>query len=254
MAAFYYWIPMDRAPTNTSAVLRILTEAGLHYAFDERVTTRTSERGPDGMRGVVVVAGDNADGKLGWWPEEQTWKRIPRSEIWCGMFKEDVPTPDSLIRDDTISGEWLTLDDGRRWLIPCARRFKEHGEDIYPLENLPKRLTLNDDGEWVPGGIKSRYRKLWDLTCGYADAWSKALQDKAEGGTGVLQIPDETLLHTAVEAVKTNYRVGAIELDMLGVFDQEVMWKVLAVLIDEKTFHAWAKKKVREQADGGGTS
>jgi hypothetical protein len=171
------------------------------------------------------------------------------------MFTDNRPTPDELARADVISGQWLTLDDGNAWLIPSARRFQERDGLLESALNLPQRLTLNEQGDWVLGGIKARYERLWKLACTYGDAWSTALSEAQEdSGTCVIRLDDKVLLDTAVEAVKTNYRAGAIELDMLGVFDQEVMWKVLAILIDQGTFESWAKKKARELAIAGGSS
>lgn len=253
MSTFYYWLPQERQTTNTTQILTELRRIGLGYAVEDRITARGSDRGPDGQRGVVVCHGGNTDGRLGWWPDEQTWKHVPGTDAWCGMFTEDRPGPDGLARDDAISGEWVTLDDGKAWLIPRARRFIETDGLLASTMNLPCRLTLNDTGDWVVGGVKARYEKLWRLALEYGEAWSKALAETQDGGQYAIRMDDAALLSTAVEAIKTNYRVGAIELDMLGVFDQEVMWNVLEILIDQRTFASWAKKKATEQADGGGT-
>lgn len=254
MSTFYYWLPQERQTTNTAQIMDEMRRCGLGYAIEDRITARGSDKGPDGMRGVIVCHGGNQDGRLGWWPDEQVWKRVPGTDAWCGAFEKDMPRPDDLARGDAISGEWLRLDDGHRWLVPCARRFVEVDGLLASTLNLPCRLTLNDCGDWVSGGVKARYKRLWTLAIQYGDAWSKALADTQDGGQYVIRMDDKQLLDTAVEAIKTNYRVGSIELDMLGVFDQEVMWNVLEVLIDQKTFSEWAKKKAKEQASAGGSS
>jgi hypothetical protein len=254
MSTFYYWLPVE-GPTNSAKLLERLRTCGLGYAVEDRITSRGCERGPDAMRGVVICNGSDMTGRLGYFPNDQMWKRVPGTDAWCGMYKQDLPKADYLQRADAISGEWIRTDDGNSWLIPHARRFVEHAGGMAIAMNLPRSLTLDDGGRWVTGGVKARYARLWDLASIYADAWAKAVSEAAgEAGGRVIELADDVLLETAIETIKTNYRVGAIELDMLSIFDQEVMWKLLAILIDQPTFETWAKKKATELESAGGSS
>jgi hypothetical protein len=57
-----------------------------------------------------------------------------------------------------------------------------------------------------------------------------------------------------VAALQVNYRVAAIELDMLGVFDIEARDQIIDALLDNATWRAWAKKKYSGPAASGGNS
>ena len=82
MTTFFYWLASDGPSTNTAKLLERMRAAGLGYAVEDRITSRASDRGPDAMKGNVVCYGGNQDGKLGYWPEEQTWKKVPGCDVW----------------------------------------------------------------------------------------------------------------------------------------------------------------------------
>ena len=73
MSCFYYWLP-EVAP---SIKLEEICTKGLGYALEDKHTARGCNNGPDGSHGSVVCHGDNRDGKLGYWPDVQTWRRVP---------------------------------------------------------------------------------------------------------------------------------------------------------------------------------
>jgi hypothetical protein len=243
MSCFYYWLPAAKQPTNSAAIIKSLRESGLGYAIDSRITSRTSDRGPDGQRGVVVCAGDNVEGRLGWWPDEQTWKRIPGTELWCGMFTADRPKPDDLARTELVTGEWLTFDDGSTWMVPKARRWVEHEGKLLWVMNLPQCLTLDEDGQWVQGGIKAKYQRLWELATAY---------ESTADTDGVYRFTLSQLNELAISTLQVNYRIGPVEIDLLGVFDETIRHRIIDVLLDVATVVEWSKKN--EQALAGGSS
>lgn len=249
MTTFYYWLPTERPATSTSQVLSDLHAAGLSYATENRVTCRGSDKGPDGKRGVVVCHGGNPDGKLGWWPDSQTWKRVPSTDVWCGMFTDDRPTPDDLARGEQVTGEWLTFDDGRNWLAPKARRWREFGDHLLWEYNLPRCLELADDGTWQPGGVKPKYERLWRLATAYEQAVAEAFSEASEDDDHVRFTFDE-IDSLAIGALQVNYRVNATELSMLGVYDLETRQRLIDVLLDNATWQRWVKKKLADQTGG----
>lgn len=253
MSTFYYWLPCERPFTSSAALLESLRAAGLAYAVENKITPRTSDCGPDSQKGVVVCHGANADGRLGWWPNEQTWKRIPGTEAWCGCYQADRPRPSDLAREEQISGDWLTLDDGYAWLVPKARRWIEIDDKLLWNHNFPRRMTLNDDGAWVAGGLKPKYERLWTLATAYEQAAAEALSNAAEEDQSVRFVfPEIDTL--AVSTLQVNYRVGAVELDLLGVYDEGSRQRIIDVLLDNATWQNWLKKKLVAQDPAGGNS
>lgn len=247
--SFYYWIPQANS-TNKEK----LQQLGLAYAFDGKWTIRGADPGPDAQRGIVVVAGDNADGRLGYYPERQTWRQIPKSECWCGYYTENRPTPDQLARQDQIPGVWLELDDGNKWQVPVARRMVEVDDWLYPVCALPTRLTLSAEGIWQPGEIKPRYERLWQLATQYETAFSDAMANQEPDDKGMVTVKFEEPDELAVLTMQTNYRVSAVELDLLGIYDYLARRRIIDVLLDRATWDKWVKKKTAEQDQSGGDS
>jgi len=147
MSSFYYWVPGGR-PGITS---QDLAAAGLGYAITQP-TARGCDSGPDSQRGVVVCHGENRDGKLGFFPDKQTWRKIPGKDVWVGWYN-DLPTVEDLARETQITGEWVRLGDGQLWLVPMARRWAAMDDTLVWDYNLPCKLSLDDDGKWVPGDV-----------------------------------------------------------------------------------------------------
>ena len=233
MSSFYYWIPNGKP----SIALPELLQLGLGYALEGGHTARGCDSGPDKQRGAVVCQGANKDGRLGYFPEKQTWKQIPGKDVWCGYYTEAMPTPEELARDEPIPGVWIELDGGGKWQAPIARkRFEDDGE-LFWSYNVPRRLTLDEGGEWVPGEVKPRYQRLW----ADAERTEQAVIDGAEV---------DDLDAIAIRALQINYRVSAIELDLLGIYDESLRVRLVHTLIDLDTWLAWVKKKTKIAHDG----
>ena len=229
MSGFQYWFPnLTRKPTSEEIGLQ-----GLSYALTH-CTARGSDSGPDGQKGVTVCEGGNDDGKLGYWPGKQVWRQILQQETWVGYYTDSPPTPEELAREQQISGQWIEAADGSRWLAPIAKRWHEMNGDALWSHNLPQRLVLNDEGLWQPGGPIPRYARLWDL----ATQYERIVFEAASGQTVTF---DEDQL--AILSLQTNYRVGAIEVDLLGIYDMDVRHSILEALLDLDTFVSWFKKK-----------
>lgn len=243
---FYYWFPgLSSKPTADQ-----IAEAGLGYAL-QRVTHRGSDSGPDGRHGVTVVEGGNEDGRLGYWPTKQTWRQIPRRDVWVGWYSDAKPTPQRLARVEQISGRWIMADDGTMWLAPMARRWQEMSGRMLWDYNLPRRMELAEDGRWVPGGVTARYERLWTMAMAYEEAAKAALSEVPDQDDCVRFLFDE-IDTLAVGALQINYRIGPVELDSLGVYDVAFRQKIIDVLLDTATFSDWLKKKLAEPDHDGG--
>lgn len=238
MTVFNYFLPDRRAIS-----LADLVAAGLGYAFAPETadtpratfTPRPVIGGPGGANGIIVAPLD--DRLPGYFPAKQTWKQDPAG-YWAGYWNDAPPTPDTLARSNQIGGAWLRLEDGRDWLIPKARHFDEFDGEIVAVQQLPARLVRDELGNWVQGGIKERYRRLWDLTTEFVQA---VCDDRQEF---------DKLDALAVEAFQVNYRVAEIELDLLGVYDLESRDRTIRIVTDLDGFAELLKKKQARRDSG----
>lgn len=240
---FQYYFPNRR-----SIKLEQLLEAGLGYVFEPETSARTKTpftpisvtNGPDGQHGLIVSLSDE---HIGYYKDKQTWKQEFGADYWVGMWTDPAkrPTPESLARENQIKGQWLRLADGHDWLLPMARHWVEFDGDVISQRTLPTRLTRNSDGEWVPGEVKERYRELWRLA-----------EDYVEGciAEGCFREIDNLV----IECLKTNYRISAIEIDLLGLHEDQLCEKAPMVLLDLNSFETLFKKKQATRDIGDSSS
>ena len=247
MSTFAYFVSGARPGWSHDKLVSL----GLGYALEDKHTARGCDNGPGGQNGIVVCHGTNSDGRLGYFPERQSWRKIPDTDLWCGCDNKEKPTPDDLARVQQITGQWQVLDDGHKWLLPTARRWVEMDDRLLWDYSLPRRLSLNDNGQWVPGEVKPRYERLWAM----AMAYEQAAADAAANATGdVVRFEFPELDELAITALQVNYRVGPVECDLLGIYDDAARSRIVAVLLDDDTRNSWIKKKLPELARDGGNS
>lgn len=247
---FNYYIP-----NRDNVTLPELISLGLGYVFEPdsaaspeaSFAPRQVINGPDGQHGLIV---SRSDTHCGYYKNDQVWKKHTSGAYWVGMWRDNRPTPQSLARPNTIPGKSLLLDDGNTWEIPRARHFVEFDDDIIALNALPTNLTLDATGNWVRGEVKRRYRKLWQLMSDYFTRVAEAVV----GEHGEMRITFAYESNVAIEAFTCNYRVSAIELDLLGIYDTDVHKHVIWIVTDEDGWEVLYKKKLNTQGIGSSTS
>lgn len=218
MGAFLYYIPKRQAADADT-----IAAAGLAYAITPSIAHRGTSGGPDGAAGVIVAQGD-AKG-VGYFADAQTWLQAPGSEFWIGYTTDDPPGPDDLARAKQIAGHEVELGDEKRWLVPVARA-------LDGTSPLPRRLAF-DGKQWAPGDILARYTDLFGEACRVWELIAGASDEE-------VTISDECGI--AVMALAVNYRLGPVEISMLGLFDTQTEAEVLKALVDWPTFEAFKKK------------
>lgn len=242
-------------PTRDNVTLPELISLGLGYVFEPdsaaspeaSFAPRQVVNGPDDQHGMIV---SRSDTHCGYYKNDQVWKKHTSGAYWVGMWRDDRPTPQSLARPNIISGKGLLLDDGNTWEIPRARQFDEINGDIVALNALPTNLTLDGLGNWTRGDVKKRYRKLWQLVVDYFAMVSDAAENEQEG----LRLTFSYESNVAIEAFTCNYRVSAIELDLLGVYDTDVHRHVISIVTDHDGWEILCKKKQITHGIGNSTS
>lgn len=97
--------------------------------------------GPDGKGGSILAWRKPTDQRMGYKPQEQTWLPavtcgdLISGRYWVGIWNDRPPTPADLLRPYAHKGTYVTLGDGKQWLIPEA-------------EKLPADMIRADDGTW----------------------------------------------------------------------------------------------------------
>ena len=140
MSIFYYFVPGARPGWNTGK----LASLGLGYALEDKHTARGCDNGPGGQHGIVVCHGANTDGKLGYFPERQSWRQIPDTYLWCGCSGDEKPTPDDLARMPftlLLNPCPASYVEHVRAVTLCAVRSAEVLAEVYG-DRLPVRMDL----------------------------------------------------------------------------------------------------------------
>lgn len=218
-----------------------IAAAGLVYAFETKgdLEKRGVTHGPDGGKGVVV---GRSTGRLGFYPSEQSWQRIPGlTGVWIGRYKKDAIKPSDLERPKMLPGHAVELGDGQTWTVPTARAYVEQNGELLAACALPTRSVLGDDGQWQSGKVLDRYAELWAVATRTRDALLGQVSD-----FGFAEMH-----RAATLALAANYFVGAVECAILELFNEETVGRILQALIDMPHVEEWLKKKARESPSTG---
>lgn len=245
MPGFFYFLPDTRGQVSDN----LLSRFGLLHIREigDNLHCREVIRGPDGKQGLMCGNARN------WQPEEVkqsdslTWKLFPKShaeaQAYCGWQTDKLPKPEELARKVQLAGEWLTLADGNRWLIPIARKVTQDGSYCA----LPLAFDLDDEtGEWKASQVQADYKRIWDHANAYYDAMLEA-SDKVGPGESI-KFPIPSYERLVSDAIAANYRTSMREIATLGVLTSSVAGEIARVLIDSNGFSQLKKK---EEADTG---
>lgn len=228
------------------------------YAIGERVAkAAVTGAGPSGAAGLLFADPERLEPQhLAYRPDVQRWRRDPSQpadgpagEIWVGVYTDHRrPTPEELARSPLIPGPRLVLPDSHVWTIPKARQYEQHPDHgLLCYCPLPKRLTLDDAGEWVSGEVIPRFRKLWELAAAYAEAEELAAAEAPPDADTVVFTFDG-LNDLAVAALAVNYHVGPVEIDLLDIFDVETRTRLIDTVLDRETWRRLLQKKTDQAA------
>lgn len=238
MAGFLYFVSGDGVITRQRAI-----RAGLGYALAGGCPFAQCMNGPDGKRGGILSAVDAlGSSDLGYFPDKQTWQRIPGTDAYAGFYTDDPPTPKDVAKPSQIAGHLVALGDGNEWLVPVARGLVEEDGDLRYRIDLPDRTTLDDDGNWITSGVATEFQALWST----AEKWWEAI-----GSADGKPVTYTDLHDDALAALSTNYRIGKAECALLGLLNTQICRGILDALVDVPTYMAWVKKKA---AQGGASS
>ncbi len=231
---FLYYVP-----GAANATAETIESAGLSHALDPgSIIGVQVTRGPDDKNGIVIASADAPANIVGHYPGSQTWRQAPGGVYWVGIDERKRPTPESLMRPDALNGHAVELADGNQWIIPVARSFAQDDGELRYYCSLPHGVDLDDDGNWTVGSIRPRYAELWALAEKWWDAKQSATVDDNSVSLDFGEIHD-----SALAALKCNYRVGKVEVVLLGLFAGSSAVAILDALIDMPSLDEILKKK-----------
>lgn len=256
MAGLLYYLPTEKAALTPEQI----EDAGLGYALPRKCPQpmRSVQGGPDQQQGVIIaVEGSISGGLIGYYPDRQTWRRLPSGAAWVGYYTDQPPTPAELVRDKQLPGHLVTLGDDQDYEIPVARGFSDDEENVGGYQALPSISTLDDEGNWTPGGVVAKHAELWEVAQRWWDSFvGAAAEDQQPTETGGLRVEFDFagLNDAALTALATNYRLGKAEVALLGLFDQEIVREILLAVIDWPTIENWLKKKEANSRTAAGSA
>lgn len=230
--AFLYFLP----GISDTAAAKKPASFGIGYAFDgPPVVAPVPGNGPSGGSGMLLWNRGTAD-VYGYYPDKQTWKRVPGSVAWLGWYTDAVPEPEHLGRKGALGGHAVELGDGNAWTCPAARHW-EAGEagTLVPAIAAPHSYVANDEGVWTIGEVVPRYAALWAVAQRYFDLMQGANDDGMDGfdfaGSN----------DAAIECIGTNYRIGKAEASALNLLNGGCVHQILEAAIDLPNFKALKK-------------
>ena len=251
MAGFLYYVPGGGDDVDPKQ----LDELGLGHVFEHPEARGCRGFPHEKGDGAIVVEGSKLGSvNHGYYPDRQEWRAIPKSRAMLGWYRDAMPVPADLERDVMLPGLDKVLGDGEHWQVPVARTIADQDE-WQPVNMLPCRHTLNDDGEWVSGTPLQRYVPLFEAAQAYWDAYWEAIDklgtQEGEGKQAqrFTVAVDDT---SCVVVVQANYRVAAVELSVLGAFNDETVAVILETAADMESVATWFKKK--RERDGASTA
>jgi hypothetical protein len=244
MSGFLYYVAGE---TDKPTVAK-LHAVGLGHVFDDvtPVEFRRAVRGPDGDAGggvVVWVKGTLARG--GYFPDLQEWRRVPEvlvasswgeegtaPAVYIGWERGMRPGPEDLQRGRIAPGHRVLLGDGRRWHVPVARAAVVAAGGVASANVLERRTRLDyERGVWVEDGGGVEYAELWRIAELFWQCLASAGDAMGEEDD-VARVSFDERIEYAVRCLRVNYRLGPLEVEVLGLMSEAVAGEVLGAVVD----------------------
>ncbi len=217
---FLYFVPGATAGDKARAAL-----ASAPHALEGTPNFWGPQRGPGGKSGQFVAQ----RGPLPYNEAAQVWEEVPGGAYWIGFDRANPPGPEDLARVPQLNGHLVTLGDGRKWLIPVARKYiVEQGVAGWVVA-LPRTRRLSAEGIWEEKDVVARHRPLWDDVERVINIEERYATGDPEAATGISMQSETDLV---IRAIATNYRISAREASLLGLVDTDVIVPVVQALMD----------------------
>ena len=236
---FLYFIPSSAQQVTPDDIERL----GLGYAIDH--PTSRGCTGPGHQRGFVM--GSNPESLCRMDPQTQSWVAAPKLDgdgvpYYVG-WEGDLPTAESLKREQIIAGQMISLVDGSRWTVPQLVNWQA-GESVPVVWNtkLPICIDIDDHGNPCDGSVVPRYRDLFDTGL-------RVLARLA--GSREETLTSNQAIRFAANCLGVNYRVSLLELSskVLSCLSTDDAIRIIHAAVDWKGYQDalgnWAGRQGR---------
>lgn len=244
MAGFLYFRPHETKPVTVPDLVAL----GLGYAFTRGVHHGLCQ-GDTPTRSIGCVFADPermGDRAVKMDRPNQAWRKLPKSDLWCGYWKDAPPTPADLARAQQLPGYPVKLAGGREWLIPLVRLFDQPAGKT--VSNLPCAIECDDDGNWHRASTIDQYAHLWEATTPIAEAMLAQYAPREGEQPTAVDVADKDIFHAIVTLLQANYVVGPGELSLMAALTSEASTHAAVMAAcDWVTFLAW-----HDALSGGG--
>lgn len=230
MSVFQYYIPKVEKKDITRELL-------LSYAFAPALkdllrndaefkrigllNVATNALGPSGCV-VVPQPVDQSDvERMGIYPDHQKWHDCGDYQV--GFDLEHPPTPQGLLRPRVVSGYDHQLGDENWWTCPVIR---------WPgnIPNLPQSWSMTN-GQ-LDETILPEFVEPWEMSAEIFDIFS-----------GLREIEKREAFQYATKCLALNYRLGPVEVSMLGLLTSDNYWHVVKASIDGEAIEEYLSSK-----------
>lgn len=220
MSGFLYYFPTS---TGLTPERFVADRAGIFG--DCGCAHRGVSGGPDAGDGIILALESPGKPACGFYPGKQRWHQAPGQPWWIGMELAAPPSPADLARPETLPGAPVRLGDERDWTIPTALHWLESDSAPRFRPGLPQQIALDAEGKLTGRTLP---RHLW-LDEQAANIWSGL---KISEKLITIDLPMDDEWRIAVEALRTNYRVGPEEISALGLVTTQNLIRILLALVD----------------------
>jgi len=229
MAAFLYFLPGRRDVSRES-----VESAGITAVDDlSSVSFCETERGPDGGAGIIFAVEPKTEGgklpKVGYYPKNQQWSSCNNAKFWLGVSTEHKPTPEDLLKTESIAGHSVVLADNNLWTVPLARSFPSGSA-------LPKALVLGPNGELVVESLPE-FAKISEI----ADEVYNSLLGESDS------IDVTKGWDMSIQSLSLNYRLSKWEASALKILSTRNVTEVLEALVDVPSIKAQIDSEKKRQ-------
>lgn len=203
--------------------------------------------GPGGLSGAIF-APNAADGSAVEMPAydaaKQRWRKHPSGKYWAGVWTDDPPTPEALLRDEPIRGGDARLADGHVWDVPvCVPAYVRGMGGM----TLPMRYDLSEADELI-AVVRDEYKGIADRCHGYYERYVGLRKDPEDREAWTRQFNDDVSL--AVDLLALNYRVGRFEaIAVLGLLGDREFVRVLNAAIEAEAIQDAIDQLLAEQGE-----
>lgn len=240
---FIYYFPT----TSMEDAAKAFEKYGCQYACPPYIAKEfgcaVTLNGPDGKPGVIYQRKPTVE-TLKYEPEKQTWKRVPNTPAFVGVWNDAPPTAESLLRTDAISGKYVELA-GDKWLIPVAR----FECDNATTGNLTPMVDVDEFGNIIQGDFSPTQAKLNQmaerLALSFIAGFDKLVNDNSPFARFEFQIDDTD----PFVILAANYRVTPAEIVLLKLFRwrDDAFKDIVKIFIDSDAYLLLqAQKKTSE--------